>query len=149
MLSPLHQKALHRVADLLADTKDPWWVLGSAAMALIGVDPGEVNDIDVLVSSRDAERLMTSFALTNQADGGTSQFRSSYFLIPDLGEVRVEIMADYQVRRGNAWAPVNPASRQAIAVGTATLFIPDREDQIQLLERLGRAKDLDRLKRFA
>lgn len=123
-------------------------MLGSAAMALIGVDPGEVKDIDVLVSSRDAERLMTSFALTNQADGGTSRFRSSYFLLPDLGEVRVEIMADYQVRRGDAWEPVSPSSRDAIVVGAATLFVPDRRDQIQLLERLGRAKDLARLERF-
>ncbi len=145
MLSDLHQMTLQQVADLLADTQDPWWVLGSAAMALIGGDPGEVGDIDVLVSGRDAEALMQAFALTNQADGGTPQFRSDYYLVPQLGALRVEIMAGYQICCGDAWQPVTPASRQAVTVGPATLLVPDRQEQIELLQRLGRPKDLARL----
>lgn len=148
MLSELHQDTLQRIADLLADAKDPWWVLGSAAMALIGVEPGEIHDIDVLVSARDAEALMQAFALANQADGGTPQFRSDYYLLPQLGTLRVEIMAGYQIRCGDVWQPVVPASRQAVTVGPATLFVPERREQIELLQRLGRPKDRARLQRF-
>lgn len=149
MLSQRHQRGLERVAELLADAEDPWWVLGSAAMALIGIDPGDIGDIDVLVSGRDAEALMQAFALPNQADGGTSHFRSDYFLVPPLGDVRVEIMAGYHIRSGDGWQRVTPASRQAVVVGSATLFVPERDDQIELLERLGRKKDLARLDRFS
>jgi hypothetical protein len=148
MLSEPHRQTLQRVADLLADARDPWWVLGSAAMALIGIDPGEIHDIDVLVSAPDAEALMHAFALTNQADGGTTHFRSDYFLIPPLGEIRVEIMAGYHILSEAAWTPVCPATRQAIAVGPATVFVPERQDQINLLTRLGRPKDHARLRAF-
>ncbi len=148
MLSPLHQTALQATADFLSDTDDPWWVLGSAAMALIGVDPGEVRDIDVLVSPRDAQALMRVHGLTNQADGGTHRFRSHYFLQPNLGDIPVEVMSGYQIFESGSWLPVAPASRLAVTVGEATAFVPDRADQIDLLKRLGRPKDLNRLRRF-
>ena len=148
MLSPLHQTALRATADFLSDTTDPWWVLGSAAMALIGVDPGEVRDIDVLVSPRDAQALMRAHSLANLADGGTDRFRSDYFLQPNLGEIPVEVMSGYQIFESGRWLPVAPASRLAVTVGGATVFVPDRTDQIDLLKRLGRPKDLNRLRRF-
>lgn len=148
MLSPLHQTALQATADFLSDTDDPWWVLGSAAMALIGIDPGEVRDIDVLVSPRDAQALMHAHGLTNQADGGTHRFKSDYFLQLNLGEIPVEVMSGYQIYEGGSWRAVAPASRLAVTVGEATVFIPNRADQIDLLKRLGRPKDLDRLQHF-
>lgn len=148
MLSPLHQTALRATADFLSGTENPWWVLGSAAMALIGVDPGEIRDIDVLVSPSDARMLMRTHGLTNQADGGTDRFRSDCFLRPALGALPVEVMSGYQIfERGN-WMPVAPASRQAVRIGDATIFVPDRADQITLFQRLGRPKDMDRLQRF-
>lgn len=148
MLSPLHQTTLRATADFLGDTDDPWWVLGSAAMALVGIDPGAVRDIDVLVSPRDAQKLMHARGLTNQADGGTDRFRSDCFLQPQLGEIPVEVMSGYQIFEGGSWLPVSPASRLAVRVGEATVSVPDRTDQIALLKRLGRPKDLERLQHF-
>jgi hypothetical protein len=139
---------LQRVADFLSETADPWWVLGSAAMALIGVDPGEIRDIDVLVSASDAEALMTTYSLPNEADGGTEGFRSTYFLKPDLGDVPVEVMGGYQIRTGGLWTPVEPLSRQRITIDNAKIYIPNRNEQIEILKQLGRPKDLARLKRF-
>lgn len=147
-MSQLDQTTLERIADFLAETSDPWWVLGSAAMALIGVDPGEIRDIDLLVSAKDARALMRKHGLTNQADGGTDQYRSDFVLTPDLGDRPVEILSGYQICQGGIWAPAQPQSRQSIQTGSVTMFVPDRAEQIALLKRLGRPKDLIRLQMF-
>ncbi len=149
MLSQQHQEALQRTALFLSPTRDPWWVLGSAAMALIGVDPGKIRDIDVLVSSRDAQALMTQHDLPNLADGGTAQFRSDYFLLPELGVIPVEVMGGYQIYQAGKWTQVSPVSRRRVKLGTTIVFTPDRDEQVAILQRLGRPKDLDRLKRFS
>lgn len=148
MLSAHEQIALQRISGLLSAAADPWWVLGSAAMALIGVDPGEIRDIDVLVSRRDATALMDSHHWENQADGGTEQFRSSIFLRPGLGEKRVEIMSEYEIRRGDKWEPVQPASRLRVMLDDTALFVPERWEQIEILNRLARPKDRERISRF-
>lgn len=148
MLSQLHTNELQRIADYLSDTEDPWWVLGSAAMALIEIDPGDIRDIDVLVSERDADALIRKHSLTNMADGGTDGFRSNFFLTPNLGQVPVEIMAGYQIRTAGAWQVVEPKTRLRIPVGSAAIFVPDRDEQMHFLKRLGRPKDRDRLQRF-
>lgn len=148
MLTCHQQTALRRITEFLSETADPWWVLGSAAMALIGVDPGEIRDIDVLVSASDAEALMTAYSLPNEADGGTEGFRSTYFLKPDLGDVPVEVMGGYQIRTAGLWTPVEPLSRQRITIDNAVVYIPNRKEQIEILKQLGRPKDLARLKRF-
>ena len=148
MLSNAEQNALRQVAALLSDTSDPWWILGSAAMALIGVDPGEIRDIDVLVSTRDARALMRRDGIENAADGGRESYRSAVFMRTQADTLTVEIMAGYDIRRGDIWEPVAPASREKVMVGDAALFIPSREEQISLLKRLGRDKDRRRLQLF-
>lgn len=148
MLSDREQTALKRVSELLSNTADPWWVLGSAAMALIGVNPGEVRDIDVLVSNRDAQALMKHHALINAADGGNDRFRSAVFLLPELGDVRVEIMAGYEIRTGGTWTPVCPVTREKVSVGGSEVFVPTAAEQIDILRQLNRPKDLARLARF-
>jgi len=148
ILSEALQNTLLRIADFLADAQDPWWVLGSAAMTLIGVDPGDINDVDLLVSDPDARALMRRYGLENQADGGTAQFKSDIFLLPALGDIRVEVMSGYQIRCGAAWDRVAPQTRQRISLAGAELFVPERAEQAALLERLGRPKDLQRLARL-
>nr|WP_070961368.1 hypothetical protein [Hyphomonas sp. Mor2] len=148
MLPDLDPNALRRIAEFLIDTSDPWWVLGSTAMALIGVDPGEIRDVDLLVSERDAQTLMRKHDLENQADGGTRGFRSSHILKPNLIDRPVEILSGYQIYQDGAWVLVEPSSRLSVRVGASTVFVPDREEQISLLQRLGRPKDLARLALF-
>ena len=148
MLSTAEQNALRQIAALVSDASDPWWILGSAAMALIGVDPGEIRDIDVLVSTRDARALMRRDGIENAADGGRESYRSAVFMRTQADTLTVEIMAGYDIRRGDIWEPVAPASREKLMVGDATLFVPSREEQISLLKRLGRDKDRRRLQLF-
>ncbi|MEO0551094.1 MAG: hypothetical protein AAFZ91_14330 [Pseudomonadota bacterium] len=134
-------ETLHKLATFLAPTEDPWWVLGSAAVALKGYDPGHVRDVDVLVSVEDAKRLMARWSVRNRIDGGTDLYRSSYFLLPDLGAVRVEIMAGYQIKQGGHWQHVRPTSREAIELDVAEIFVPSDVELIGFFEQLDRDKD--------
>ena len=137
--------SLSRTADWLADTRDPWWILGSAAIALIGVNPNGVRDIDVLVSEQDAQDLMTRNCLENQSDGGTARYHSNTFLLPELGPYRVEVMAGYKIRSNDEWANVWPRTRVAVEVAGSILWVPEASEQIDILRRLNRPKDRSRI----
>lgn len=141
MLSQNLILTLQSAVSFLAIARDPWWVLGSAAVALKGYEAGEVGDVDILVSEADAFRLLEQHGLKNQQDGGTALFRSSVFLLPELGPIRVEVMAGYEICVQGAWAPVWPSSRQIIDFGSADLFVPSNQDLIAIFKRLGREKD--------
>jgi len=140
-----HITTLERISDFLAENVDPWWILGSAAIALIDIDPGEVRDIDVLVSPRDGARLMRAHELENQADGGTDRYRSDTVLRPELGNVPVEFLSNYFIKAKEQWVPLAPETRQSINLDGATLFVPDLNEQLEILVRLGRQKDLRRV----
>lgn len=138
-------QTLERLVCLLTTTKDPWWILGSAAVYLKGYDPGHIGDIDVLVSEADAQRLMSDHGIDNQRDGGTLQFRSAYVLRPSLGEMSVEVLAGYEIFQNDAWSYVLPGTRISISHKKMDVFVPSDEDLISIFERLGRAKDFDRI----
>lgn len=143
-----HRETLRRIAIFLAETRDPWWIVGSVAMGLIDIDPGDMRDIDVLVSEPDARGLMRRHGLDNAVDGGTDRFKSDILLYPRLGPIRVEVMGGYRIRDGEDWELVAPQTRQKIQIDDIDLFVPDRTEQAQLLQRLGRSKDVQRLKHF-
>lgn len=140
-----HLQTLEQLARSLAQCDDPWWLLGSAAAALSGADVGPVRDIDVLVSARDAERLMTAFGWQDVSEGGTALYRSAPFLRPTLGPVPVEIMANYELCHLDEWRPVWPDTRHAIEAGSCVVFVPSITEQIDILRRLGREKDTQRI----
>lgn len=144
-LSSNHIETLKNTSRFLAANEDPWWVLGSAAIALCGVDPQIIRDIDVVISPEDARRLMTLHDLINQADGGDHRFRSGTMLRPDLGPVRVEILSNYEIRERGIWTPLALNTRKTVEVEGATLFVPELDEQIEVLSRLGREKDLQRI----
>lgn len=138
-------ETLHHVAHLLSKTHEPWWILGSGAVALKGYDAGPVGDVDVLVSERDADHLIDQFGLKNRNDGGTLLYRSSYFLTPDLGPMPVEIMAGYEIHADQIWHPIWPTSRQRVQVSGVDLFVPSDAHLIEIFRMLGREKDQQRI----
>ena len=109
---------------------------------------GELRDVDVLVSTRDARALTERDGIENASDGGSETYRSAVFLRTQADTLPVEIMAGYDIRRGDIWESVAPASREKVMVGDAAMFVPSREEQISLLKRLGRDKDRRRLQLF-
>src|SRR5690606_3219435 len=74
--------AVAGLAPSFAETfRDPWWLIGSTAMLLSGVDGVVPGDIDVLTSERDAEAFVARHA--DMLDGnhrppGDALFRSRF-----------------------------------------------------------------------
>lgn len=138
------QNALLRGHGLMHENRDPWWIIGSAAMLLFGHKDIEINDVDFLVSERDAKVISRRLGLPNQADSGSTLFRSPFLLRPPSEGVEVEIMAGLEINHAGTWNLVILKTRQSHDWKGLTVFTPDRTELTALYRRIGRDKDLRR-----
>ena len=141
---PAIQQSLVQCATILQQARDPWWVIGSAAIALHSFDPGQIGDIDILVSSQDARQLSRKRHWENVASQGTDRFRSDLLLRPVIGNLQVEFMAGLQVRHKGSWHTVLPVTRQIIPLQGMSLFVPEQGELAEILHLFGREKDIAR-----
>jgi hypothetical protein len=132
---------LAQLKALLRDAEQPWWIIGSVAVALHGRDPGPIRDVDVVLGHADAARLLSRLDLPNLAASGDALFRSDLFARWTEPSVEVELMAGLQVKTGRRWKPLVIRSREEVADG---LFVPSREELRAILRSFGREKDLQR-----
>jgi len=124
--------------------REAWWVIGSAAVALLGGGPLEVADVDVLVAPADADRVFGALGLAAHPGNPDARFRSALFACWDAPPREVEFMSGLQVNTADGWRPVQPRTRRAMTLGGATLFTPSREELRQILLTFGRTKDHER-----
>jgi hypothetical protein len=141
------QEQLRRTLDVLAedcrDLRDSWWLIGSAAAWLLGLD-GAVKDIDLLTSRRDGEALLRRWAIAPIRPEPSPLFRSELFAVRADLAVPIELMAELAVR-GEVLMPRN---RVRLSWGDRALFVPDAAEQAAICERFGREKDLARAARL-
>lgn len=135
-----------RVAE--AGLHDPWWIVGSAAAALSGVEGFAPGDVDLLTSERDAEALIARHR--DAVDGGYlpaegGRFRSRFARFA-FAPMPVEVMGGLEVRREGRWDRVEIA--QGLADAPAGVPLPSLDEQIRLFEWFGREKDLDKARRL-
>lgn len=124
----------------MTDAGAEWWIIGSAAVALHGVDPGPIGDVDVLLGPADARRLIPTLGVETSPGRPDERFRSTIFARWTAPPLPVEFMAGLELREDGRWHAVLPRTR--IALGG--VFAPDRADLIAILHRFGRDKDLRR-----
>lgn len=146
---PVLQLALGAVGRIMASAREPWWIIGSAAVALHTARPAAVADVDVLLGLEDAQRLFPLMGLVAAAGTAHPDFRSTVFGRWQGSALPVEFMAGFHHRSAAGWRPVRPASRQRIIVESAAVFVPDRAELHDLLVAFGRPKDIDRAQRLA
>ena len=137
------ETALVAVARAMRTAVEPWWIIGSAAVVLLGGETG-VADVDLLAGERDAAALVARLGLAASAPDGDSRFRSRVFARWRRADRDVEIMGGLRVADQLGWSDVRPATRVAIALGGETLFVPARDEMIAILARFGRDKDRER-----
>lgn len=143
------QDALRRtLADLApvlaSQARHDWWIIASAAVALHGIDPGRIGDVDVLLDRRDAGPVFTALGLACEEGQRTGRFRSELFGTWRGSVLAVELMAGFLVNEESEWHEVWPRTRLAVPMGDHTLFVPDRAELRAMFTRFGRAKDLAR-----
>jgi len=144
MLSADLRQTLVMTADALEGAQDPWWVISSAAIALHGVTPIEVGDLDVLMSVADAQRAMDQLGVVPMQDGASALFRSTLFTRWEMPPLVVEIMAGFHVAKGAEWTEVLPRTRVTIFMDELVVYVPDRAELAEMLKLFGRPKDLER-----
>ena len=135
------------VPDIRRLARDPWWIIGSTALCLLGVAT-EVADIDLLTSVRDADALTRAWPGRRVAVGprpGDSHFRSRYsrYMFDPLV---LEVMGDLEVHRADGWQPVRIERTRHCRIGGYDLPIPTMSEQMRLLELFDRPKDHARLR---
>jgi hypothetical protein len=135
------EESLARVAELLRDAKEPWWLIGSAAVALHGGCPGQIRDVDVLLGHGDAERCFHELGLANLGQTRDAIFSSDLFARWTEGPLKIELMAGLKVKRAAGWEPVSIRTREEVRPG---LFVPSRDELCAILLSFGRVKDLQR-----
>ncbi|MGA1797589.1 hypothetical protein VH567_02275 [Sphingomonas sp. 4RDLI-65] len=149
MLAPDLRETLVMVAEAMRDARDPWWVIASAAVALHGVTPIEVGDVDLVMSVGDARRLMDALGITPIEDGASSLFRSTLFGRWETPPLIVEIMAGFYVATAAGWTEVLPRTRMPVLVEGSVVYVPEREKLAGMLRLFGRPKDLERARLLA
>ena len=127
-LAPPLERSLRAVAGAMGDAQDPWWIIGSAAVALLGATSVTVADLDVLLSEADAARILPSLGLNAGPGGVDSRFRSTTYARWDAPELPVEFMAGFALRQGEAWVEVAPTTRAAHHLGDVVLYAFDVEN---------------------
>ena len=146
MLASDLRETLVMTVDAMRDARDPWWVISSAAVALHGVTPIEVGDVDVLMSVVDARRMMDRLGVVPIEDGASAMFRSTLFGRWEAPPLVVEIMAGFHVATSAGWAEVLPRTRVSLPLDGRVVYVPDRAELAGILRMFGRPKDLKRVR---
>ncbi|MBV8686759.1 MAG: hypothetical protein JOZ90_07530 [Alphaproteobacteria bacterium] len=142
-LDPELGAALVEAADAAADAARPWWVIGSAAVALHGAVT-HVADVDLLMDADDAARLLRGRGIAPAPGPGGDRFRSKIFARWSGAGLPIEVMADLDVAVAGEWRRVRLEGRRPVEVGGRTLFVPPLGELVALLRLFGRDKDLAR-----
>ncbi len=136
--------SLKAVAAVMDGARNPWWVIGSAAVALHGADAGPVADVDVLLSIDEAERLLPALGIAVRRGSAHPDFRSRIFGHWTGAPLPIEFMAGFCHRSGAVWREVWLATREPIGIDDVTVFVPGLTELRRLLKDFGRPKDLAR-----
>jgi hypothetical protein len=133
------------LSKLLRHFQDDYWIISSAAVALHVDQDIQTADVDLLVSSKDAEAIMQQFELDNCADQENALFKSDMLLRYDDLALPIEVMAGFAVHSGGEWRPIWPQTREQIIASGSIFFVPSRAELSEMLALFGRPKDLARL----
>lgn len=134
--------ALTMAAAAMQAAEDDWWVIGSAAVALLGAAPADVADVDVLLSAADMGRVAAALGIAPRPGAPNGLFRSALFARWAAPPLAVEFMSGLEVNAaGGGWLAVAPQTRLTAPVGEARLFTPDRAELQRILATFGRPKD--------
>lgn len=143
LAAPLRSTLL-AVADVMAPARHDWWIVASAALALHGVEVGDVRDVDVLIDPRDAAAVLDPLGLKPAVGRSDGRFRSDLFVTWTSAALPIELFAGFDVFDGATWRGVIPSSREPISVGDSIIWVPSRADLHAMLLRFGRDKDIAR-----
>jgi hypothetical protein len=134
---------LNVIADASPAFADEWWIIGSAAAALAGAEIADVRDVDLLLSERDAEALLSRWQdAPKLAVRPSDDFRSAVFARFGHARLPIEVMGGFEMRVRDQWRAVKPLSR----IRHGDVYAPSAAEQIVLYQAMNRLKDAARIR---
>jgi len=139
---------MHQAYPSLSQLQDDYFLIGSSALALTGINIASANDIDILTSHKNADDLKNSWSnrlkANYQTDGG-SLFQSNFARF-NFDIMDIEVMGDLEVKRNNTWIPVTVQDYFLFEENGYQIKIPTLEEQKRILLLFDRTKDKEKLK---
>ncbi len=141
-MSPEFARSAALITEVMPPAAD-WWIIGSAALALSGIDL-DPRDIDVFAASEVIEAVRLRLGAVARPSA-SDRFRSTpYFQVTPEGGLEIDFMGGLEVRPAGEWVHLQVESRVRVAVDGVTLFVPSLTEQARILHLFGRPKDLVR-----
>ncbi|KPB00297.1 hypothetical protein [Ahrensia marina] len=125
-----------------------WWVIGSAAIAIstdIDIVP---KDVDIVANTKSIKAFLQNAGEPLAQSVAHPLFKSFPFQrIAVENGIAVEVMGDLKLKdKTHGWQPLCIRTRQTVMFGKTTVYVPAIEEQIEILKRFGRSKDLEKVK---
>lgn len=137
-------ETLEQIADDLHALTEDWWLIGSAAMVLMGVELAAIDDVDILTTPAGARALAAQWGIVPTTPRPSDRFASDVFFQRADTPLAVEVMAGFRVRAADGWTPVLPRSRAPLAGPGGPWFAPSRDELLAMLALFGRTQDAER-----
>ncbi|MDA4847090.1 hypothetical protein [Hoeflea poritis] len=145
MQAGVFEDTLRNIARAAPAGRNDWWIVGSGALMLCGIDVGTIRDVDVMASRETARGFLANWNVPAPPPQPDPFFRSNPFAQirrPDL--LPIDLLGDLHLFEEGRWNPVTFSSRIPAEIGQVQVFVPSLEEQRSLLLRFGRPKDLVR-----
>ncbi|MEM5836239.1 MAG: hypothetical protein QXI23_02125 [Candidatus Aenigmatarchaeota archaeon] len=140
-------KVLERLCELLG-RKVEWMVVGSASLALQGVEI-EPKDIDILTTKEGAYKISS---ILKEYEVKPVKFSKSRVFSSHFGKFRVEgidveVMGDLKAKVYGRWVSLTWRLKRPVFVKIGKLGIPVSrlEDQLKVYSMINRKKNLERV----
>jgi hypothetical protein len=142
-MKPRLAATLELIAAKAPDATD-WWIIGSAAAVLCGIDM-DPQDVDIFGGMETIRRFCAALGSRPKPAAPNARFKSEPFeVFAGDGLLPIELMGDMQLRRDGAWTPLKVSSRIGIALRAGTVYVPSLAEQAAIFTAFGRDKDLDK-----
>ena len=140
-------RTLHEATSGLNSLEDDFFIIGASAIILSGIKIGETNDIDILTSVHDADKLKNAWKdkIEKNPQLKESELFRSDFSRYNFSEMDIEIQGNLHVYKENRWVEVKIGQYTPTTIGDLSLKIPTIDEQIRILQLFGREKDMKRL----
>lgn len=141
---------LRRLAPDLAAISEPWTIIGSAALMIVGLPVEDCPDLDILTTEAGAAGLETRWSVWRDPDYApdpAAVFRSRFSRY-GAPEGAVEVMGGLRLRTAAGWTPVEARVVERRLFAGVEVRVPAPAEQLRILREFGRPKDLAKATRL-
>ncbi len=137
---------LEEAHPALRQLQDEFFVIGASALVLSDLPINETKDIDLLTSSRDADKLKGLWKERdlNYKPVEPTRFKSNFARF-QFGSLDIEVMGDLEVYSKGQWRKAVVNSFKTISLTDSQIKIPTLAEQIRILQLFERQKDIDKM----